>query len=584
MVDLTLAPTDTLTRAVTRPVLGLVAGLLVMGLVLGGFAQARSDQARRDLTQLKAAADVASWLETGSIAVDTPGDEPERVRVVDAAQKRVMVDTAAETGETPRPLTRAEKPLFDAALQIQANKEANAEPGGRPRPEVLFAQDGDRVFARGGLQVGDAPALVEVARRIPPVQGLSAFWQTVIYFGFVACVLGPILPFLRRQMPDWGFWTASGVIGLVQVGGLALHLNKLLTDAGAGVLVRTGAVAYPNMAIEVLFSLIAGGVVGVFVAWGGVGKLRAAMAEHGAAYAYIAPAAIGMLVLAFFPFFFGVALSFTDTTLFNQNADFQDRFVGLSNYTAILSDFDLFRSGADGAVIDYENFYWTFFVTLLWTVVNVTIGVTVGLGLALLLNTPGLKFKGLYRTLLILPWAIPNYITALIWKGMFHPQFGVINQGLVLVGLEPVAWFDGVVSSFMTGIVVNGWLSFPFMMVVSLGALQSINQDLYEAARIEGASPVQQFFAITLPALRPALAPSIMLSVIWTFNMFNVIYLVSGGEPAGANEILIIQAYRLAFEEYRYGYSAAYAVVIFLLLLGLTFTQNRVNKASEAAA
>jgi arabinogalactan oligomer / maltooligosaccharide transport system permease protein len=202
--------------------------------------------------------------------------------------------------------------------------------------------------------------------------------------------------------------------------------------------------------------------------------------------------------------------------------------------------------------------------------------------LALALNTPGLKGKAIYRVLLILPWAIPNYITALIWKALFHQQFGAINQAIQMFGGEPVAWFDGVFTSFLTGLATNGWLSFPFMMVVILGGLQSISADMYEAATVEGATRRQQFWRITLPLLKPTLVPAVILSVVWTFNMFNVIYLVSGGEPAGANEILITKAYKIAFEEYRYAYSAAYSTVIFLILLVYGVFQTRMTRATEA--
>jgi arabinogalactan oligomer/maltooligosaccharide transport system permease protein len=119
-------------------------------------------------------------------------------------------------------------------------------------------------------------------------------------------------------------------------------------------------------------------------------------------------------------------------------------------------------------------------------------------------------------------------------------------------------------------------------MVVSLGALQSISADLYEAARVDGASRWQQFKAITLPSLRPALVPAVIISVVWTFNMFNIIYLVTGGEPSSSTEILVTQAYKFAFERYRYGYAAAYSTVIFGILLVYGVIQNRVSKATEA--
>jgi arabinogalactan oligomer/maltooligosaccharide transport system permease protein len=162
-----------------------------------------------------------------------------------------------------------------------------------------------------------------------------------------------------------------------------------------------------------------------------------------------------------------------------------------------------------------------------------------------MLNTKGLALRPLYRVLLIFPWAMPNYITALIWKGMFHQQFGVINQIIQMFGGSPISWFEKPFTSFLTALATNGWLSFPFMMVVSLGALQSIPADLYEAARVDGASRWQQFRSITLPSLKPALVPAIILSVVWTFNMFNIIFLVTEGEPAGSTEILITKAYKM---------------------------------------
>jgi arabinogalactan oligomer/maltooligosaccharide transport system permease protein len=316
--------------------------------------------------------------------------------------------------------------------------------------------------------------------------------------------------------------------------------------------------------------------------YGFAARTFAALKEHADAYTYVAPAMIGMLVLVFFPFAYGITLAFTDTTLFNEFLPFQDRLIGWANFKAILGDANLYERTADGIIWNYQNFYWTLLVTVIWTITNVTIGVTVGFFLAMALNTEGLRGKAIYRVLLILPWAIPNYITALVWRGMFHPQFGVINQVLQMFGMQPVAWFDGVISSFLTGLATNGWLSFPFMMVVILGALQSIPRDMYEAAEVEGADRWQRLRYITLPLLRPTLIPAIVLSVVWTFNMFNIIFLVSGGEPGGANEILITKAYKIAFENYQYAYAAAYSTVIFMILLVYGIFQTRVTKATES--
>jgi arabinogalactan oligomer/maltooligosaccharide transport system permease protein len=323
--------------------------------------------------------------------------------------------------------------------------------------------------------------------------------------------------------------------------------------------------------------------VALFLGLGVAARLWETLRRFRVAYAYATPALLGMLLLVFFPFFYGIGLAFTNANIYNSDQPLREIWIGLGNFKDILGDFRLFRDADGGHGFNYQNFYYTMGFTILWTVANVTIGVTVGLVLALILNTKKLAFKPLYRVLLILPWAVPNYITALIWRGMFHQQFGVINQMLQIAGLPAVSWFEKPVSSFFTVLATNGWLSFPFMMVICLGALQSIPADLYEAARVDGATRWQQFRSITLPSLKPALVPAVILSVIWTFNMFNIIYLVSQGEPARSTEILITQAYKLAFEQYRYGYAAAYSTVIFIILLAYGTWQNRVTKATEGA-
>jgi arabinogalactan oligomer/maltooligosaccharide transport system permease protein len=285
--------------------------------------------------------------------------------------------------------------------------------------------------------------------------------------------------------------------------------------------------------------------------------------------AYVAPAAAGLLVLVVIPFAVGISLS-----LFHHESG-EYSFVGLANFTDILAS-------RGYKMTEPLSFYFTLVVTIAWTFINVALHVSIGLALALLLKDPLLKLRGIYRVLLIVPWAVPNYITALMWKGMFHRQFGAINAMLVAVGIEPVSWFTHFSTSFAANLITNTWLGFPFMMVVSLGALQSIPQDLYEAAEVDGASKWVQFKRITLPLLKPALLPSVILGCVWTFNMFNIIYLVSGGEPGGATDILVSEAFRWAFQRNeQYGFAAAYSVLIFFVLLGWTRLTNRLSR-SEA--
>lgn len=296
----------------------------------------------------------------------------------------------------------------------------------------------------------------------------------------------------------------------------------------------------------------------------GLRRLWREMVESRAAYAYAAPALLAMAALVLTPFFFGVGMGFYKHEWGKYS------FVGLANYVDILGSTD-------------SRFWFTLVITVIWTTLNVVLHLCIGMALALLLNRPTLKGKAIYRVLLIVPWAVPTYITALIWKGMFHPEFGAVN---LLLGIKGFSWMAQTWSAFCANVVTNTWLGFPFMMVVTLGALQSIPTDLYEAASIDGATTWQRFSRITLPLLKPALAPAVLLGVVWTFNMFNVIYLVSGGAPDGKSDILITEAYRWAFERGRggaFGYAAAYSTLIFLMLLGYTWVSSRVTRNIEGS-
>jgi arabinogalactan oligomer/maltooligosaccharide transport system permease protein len=288
-------------------------------------------------------------------------------------------------------------------------------------------------------------------------------------------------------------------------------------------------------------------------------RSRLALARRDAnAYVYLAPAAVAMLVLVFVPFAVGAGMS-----LFWHDAGHWT-FVGARNFVDILGS-------RDAPITDPLNFYFTLAVTMLWTVCNVALHALIGVSLALLLRDPLLKLRGVYRVLLIVPWAVPNYITALIWKGMFHRQFGAINGLLGLFGIAPVSWFSRFWTAFVANVATNVWLGFPFMMVVTLGALSRIPKELEEAAALDGAGRWQRLRHIVLPLLKPALMPALVLGAVWTFNMFNIVFLVSGGEPDGATDILVSQAYRWAFTRgHRYGYAAAYAVLIFAILAAQT--------------
>ncbi|MFA6439183.1 MAG: sugar ABC transporter permease, partial [Bacteriovoracaceae bacterium] len=229
------------------------------------------------------------------------------------------------------------------------------------------------------------------------------------------------------------------------------------------------------------------------------------------------------------------------------------------------------------------DFYVIFIKTVIWTVVNLFFHVVVGVFLALILNQKEIRGKGIFRTILVLPWAVPQLIVALTWRGMFNYEYGSINQILGKVGLPAVEWLRGPTEAFIAAIITNVWLGFPFMMVIALGALQSIPHDLYEAAEIDGASWYHKLKTITIPLIKPVMVPAITLGTIWTFNNLNIIWLVSNaGEPSDSTHILVSFVYKAAFNFYRYGYGAALSMIIFLILLVFSMVFMRKTKVTEA--
>lgn len=289
------------------------------------------------------------------------------------------------------------------------------------------------------------------------------------------------------------------------------------------------------------------------------------------AYKYVLHAAITILVLVVLPLVAGAATSFFAGT--RDDA----RFVGLANYVEILT-------ARGKPLLSHGSFYLTLLVTVAWTVVNVVFHVGIGLVLGIALARPFLRLRAVYRVLLIVPWAVPSYVTALAWKGMFHRQFGAINAILGALGAEPISWFSKFSTAFAANVATNVWLGFPFMMVVVMGALTSISKDVLEAAEVDGATRWQAFRLVTLPLLRPTLLPAVVLGSVWTFNMFNVVFLVSGGEPDGTTDILVSEAYRWAFaRNAQLGYAAAYAVIIFGLLALMSRVMGRIGGEAKEA-
>ncbi len=299
------------------------------------------------------------------------------------------------------------------------------------------------------------------------------------------------------------------------------------------------------------------------------------------AYLFMLPTVLTLLVIVFYPLVYGVSLSFTDANFKNVAARIganlrpaSYEFVGLKNYINLLTDpsYKLWQITGQ---------------TIFWTAINVSLHFLIGLLLAVILNRK-ITGRSIYRIILLIPWAIPQYISAYAWLWLFNSQYGFfnlfamqVNQWAGYTVLEPVQWLLYPSTSWLVVIATNVWLGFPFMTVTLLGGLQSISGDLYEAATVDGANSWQQFWDITLPLLRPVAVTATLLGVIWTFNMFSIIFLITGGGPDYQTDILATYAYQWGITRGQYYLGATYAVFILSFLLVFSFFYRRLLRGNE---
>ncbi len=316
-----------------------------------------------------------------------------------------------------------------------------------------------------------------------------------------------------------------------------------------------------------------------------------------AAYLYLVPAFTVMTIITFYPLFYQVWMSFTDYGIKNLRIDSPaPNMVGFKNYLDIFG-------GVLKAKLPNFNFWRILAFNLVWTITNVPIHVVMGVLIAVLLNVKGLWFKRFYRAVYVLPIILPTLVIATVWRNMFDQNNGSINQALMAIGgifnIAPetfaIRWFEQIQApikwllpglplplSYYAMLMANIWLGWPFMTIVATGALQSIPKDLYEAASIDGATPRQQFMGITVPLIRPAMVPAAVYGIITTFNLFNFIFMMSGGGPLRQTEILVTTAYDLVRTQRLYGMAAAFSIIIFFVLLIITLITNQVTRATES--
>ncbi len=283
--------------------------------------------------------------------------------------------------------------------------------------------------------------------------------------------------------------------------------------------------------------------------------------------ALVSPAVVGLALLVAFPILYEVRLAFSNMSLRHFRNPSFSLALGAENFSEIFNS----------PILKQAMFFPVLLRTILWTGIQVAFHVSIGLFLAVLLNRP-MRLRNIYRTLLVIPWAVPQVIACLTWKGEFHFEYGFLNVMLRGIGLPAVQWKLDPFWNFAAMNLTNVWLGVPFMMVICLGGLKGISHEYYEAAEMDGASGWRKFRRITLPLMQPVLTPAVILGVIWTFNNFNVPYFINEFELE-TSDILVTALFRSAFEYNRYGFSAAFALVIFAILFIFAFVYIRATGA-----
>ncbi|KMK74747.1 sugar ABC transporter permease [Alkalihalobacillus pseudalcaliphilus] len=287
----------------------------------------------------------------------------------------------------------------------------------------------------------------------------------------------------------------------------------------------------------------------------------------------------GLLLLIFtvvFPLMYMVGLAFTNYSLYNAPPRNLLDWVGFQNFVNLLT-VDIWRT----------TFFNVLSWTLIWTFVATTLQIILALFLAVLINDKRVKFKKFFRTIMILPWAVPGFVTILIFSAMFNDNFGAINRDIImpLFGGTGINWLSDPFWTKTALIMIQVWLGFPFVFALFSGILTSISSDWYEAADMDGASKTQKFRFITLPHVLFATAPLLIMQYSFNFNNFNIIYLFNQGGPpvmgqnAGGTDILISWVYSLTFESSQYSMAAAISIIIGLLVASFALFQFRRSRS-----
>ena len=276
--------------------------------------------------------------------------------------------------------------------------------------------------------------------------------------------------------------------------------------------------------------------------------------------AFTAPALAAIVLFIIVPVAASLVLSFTDFDVYAVASWHNLRFIAFGNYSKLLRD----------------PLFWVALTnTLYFVAAGVPISIGVALGAALLVNSRRVRFKGLFRTAFFLPVVTTLVAVAVVWRYVYHPRFGLLNQALGAVGIAPVDWLGDPRWAMPAITLMAAWKNFGFNMLIFIAALQSIPGSLYEAASLDGATTVQQFRHVTLPVLAPTFLFVAVITVIGYFQLFAEPYVMTQGGPANSTLSIVLLMYQQGFRWWNMGYAAAVAFVLFAIILVLTFLQTR---------
>jgi len=292
-------------------------------------------------------------------------------------------------------------------------------------------------------------------------------------------------------------------------------------------------------------------------------------------YLMIAPAALCVMFVTLFPTFFGMSIAFTSYDLMNMPPAKILRWVGLKNF------FEIFQISSWASSLAYV-LQWT----VLWAVLITSIAFLYSLFIAVALNRPKQKLTKIFNVIYILPWAIPGFITITIWQGFFDTNMGMLNGLLMAIGLKPVSWLQNVLTARIVLVVIQVWLSVPFMINLCQGVIKGISEEVGDACKIDGGNAWQELRYITLPMLLYTMSPILILQFIGNLNNFGVIFLVTGGGPlifgqrAGGTDILLSWIWGITVgETKKYNYAAVVSILVFLFTASVATINLRRTRA-----